>query len=602
MEETNFTVARQLLERIRLANNDENVHSMVTSLKSEFESLPLDYVFVTERIKAPLSALRKFTSDTKYNVSWARMKDIIGLMVVVNNNHDVDFVLEYITKKYSNNQNPFSRKLFHDYRKDNFIKDKGIDAEELPAYDPPSNKGYQTCNGYKNVRANIVLSGYPVEIQVKTKEQYIAHFATHAPVYKSPLLSEESEKSYISACLFPYFEALAHLQLYKQSMSNKEINQVETDIENIFKRNLEIFNKYPKIYNDACITYAISSFILKNEDKIYKDIALKETVLNNKLIECEIERVFNYTKKQIQLKDPNLKVVEVFRRTVDKIADMSYNEFDKIRKQIAGNFRLKTCVLSGIFDLLRQKDLELIKKLSESYKHVEVAVYNKELVELVTGRPPMFSTIERREALELMTNVSATTRLDLSAKIKLKNEIAPLFSKENPEIIYDVGYLPGVFDMLHPGHLRYIKQASSLCKTLIVGVKTDEYSQRVKGKYPVISCDERKYILYALRNTDKVVKTDCDITPPPEVLKHLVNVNKKGGKSVIFLGSDWLKKPNVKPQSSLEELNNLKQNYSEIVLTSLPREVTESSSTNYREKGLERLNDINPCEVIDFGE
>ena len=82
----------------------------------------------------------------------------------------------------------------------------------------------------------------------------------------------------------------------------------------------------------------------------------------------------------------------------------------------------------------------------------------------------------------------------------------------------------------------------------------------------------------------------------------MVNVNKKGGKSVIFLGSDWLKKPNVKPQSSLEELNNLKQNYSEIVLTSLPREATENSSTNYREKGLERLNDINPCEVIDFGE
>lgn len=601
MNEPNLDVARKLLEKIRIANDDENVHSMVISLKSDFENLPLDYVFVTERIKAPLSALRKFSSDAKYNISWARMKDIIGLMVVVKSNSDVDFVLNYITNKYSNNKNPFSRNLFHDYRKDDFIKDKGLDTQAFPAYDPPSNKGYQTCNGYKNVRANIVLSGYPIEIQVKTKEQYIAHFATHAPVYKSPLLTDESEKSYISACLFPYFEALAHLQIYKNNMSNKEISQNQKDIEDIFSRNIDIFNKYPKIYQDACVTYAIFSFILKNENKIYRNIALKETVLNNKLIECEIERVFNYTKKQIQIKDPNLRVIEVFKKTVDKISDMRFDEFDKIRKLIAGNFRLTTCVLSGIFDLLRKKDLELIKKLSESYKHVEVAVYNKELVELVTGRPPMYSTIQRREALELITNVSATTRIDLSAQIKLKNEIAPLFSYKQPEIVYDVGYLPGVFDMLHPGHVTYIKQASSLCKTLIVGVKTDEYSLQIKGKSPVLNCDERKYILYSLRNTDKVVKTDCDIMPPIEILKHLENINKKGGKTAIFLGSDWVERPEHKPESSLKELASLKQNYSDINLISLPREKNDNSSTNYRQKGLERLNDINPCEVIDFG-
>ena len=602
MNKTNLAIARQLLEKIRIANDDESVHFMITSLKLEFESLPLKDIFVTERIKAPLSALRKFSSDRKYNVGWDRMKDIIGLMVVVESNQDVDYVLEYITKKFTKNKNPYSRTLYHDYRKDDIIKDRGIKTNETESYDPPSQKGYQTCNGYKNVRANIVLSGYPIEIQVKTKEQYIAHFATHAPVYKSPLFSNEKEKSYVSAKLFPYFEALAHLQLYKNSMPQEEIEQVNKDIKNIYNRNVDFFSKYPKVYQDACITYAIFSFILKNQRKIYSKVALKETVINNKLIECEIERVFNYTKKQIQVKNPNLKETEVFKQTVDKISNMSYGEFNKIRKLIAGNFRLKTCILSGIFDLLREKDLELIKKLRESYKHVEIAVYNKELVHLVTGRPPMFSTAERRATLELLKHVSATTRLDITAKIKLNNEIAPLFSSKVPEKIYDVGYLPGVFDMLHPGHIEYIKQASELCKTLVVGVKTDAYCLAMKDKKPVIACEERKHLLCSLRNTYKVVKTEQDITPPPEILKQLENVAKKGGKSVIFLGSDWIEKPETKPESSLKELKSLKDNFSEIILISLPRDNDDKSSTKYREKGLERINDINPCEIIDFGE
>lgn len=68
-----------------------------------------------------------------------------------------------------------------------------------------------------------------------------------------------------------------------------------------------------------------------------------------------------------------------------------------------------------------------------------------------------------------------------------------------------IGYTAGVFDMLHVGHIRLLKEARSLCDHLIVGLTTDKLCKETKGKNPVFSFNERKEIIETLSCVDTVV-------------------------------------------------------------------------------------------------
>ena len=61
----------------------------------------------------------------------------------------------------------------------------------------------------------------------------------------------------------------------------------------------------------------------------------------------------------------------------------------------------------------------------------------------------------------------------------------------------------GGFDPLHSGHVSYLKQCKQLGTYLIVGVNSDEWLTRKKGR-PFMSVEERKSILEALECVDEV--------------------------------------------------------------------------------------------------
>ena len=63
----------------------------------------------------------------------------------------------------------------------------------------------------------------------------------------------------------------------------------------------------------------------------------------------------------------------------------------------------------------------------------------------------------------------------------------------------------GVFDLLHPGHVRYLQQARRLGDALIVGLNADESVRRNKGPArPVNPEGERAEVLAALDCVDAV--------------------------------------------------------------------------------------------------
>jgi rfaE bifunctional protein nucleotidyltransferase chain/domain len=64
----------------------------------------------------------------------------------------------------------------------------------------------------------------------------------------------------------------------------------------------------------------------------------------------------------------------------------------------------------------------------------------------------------------------------------------------------------GCFDLLHVGHVRYLRSAKALGGRLVVGVNADESVRRLKGEgRPLMPAAERAEILAALECVDAVV-------------------------------------------------------------------------------------------------
>jgi rfaE bifunctional protein nucleotidyltransferase chain/domain len=76
-----------------------------------------------------------------------------------------------------------------------------------------------------------------------------------------------------------------------------------------------------------------------------------------------------------------------------------------------------------------------------------------------------------------------------------------------------VVFTNGVFDLLHPGHVRYLQRARALGGALIVGVNSDRSVRAIKGPLrPVNPEHERAEIVAALASVDGAVIFD-DETP-----------------------------------------------------------------------------------------
>jgi rfaE bifunctional protein nucleotidyltransferase chain/domain len=95
-----------------------------------------------------------------------------------------------------------------------------------------------------------------------------------------------------------------------------------------------------------------------------------------------------------------------------------------------------------------------------------------------------------------------------------------------------VVFTNGVFDLLHPGHTRYLHDARTLGDALIVAVNSDR-SVRAQGKghdRPITPERERAELLAALADVDAVVVFDDDT--PHEVVSAI-------RPAVLVKGADW---------------------------------------------------------------
>ena len=94
-----------------------------------------------------------------------------------------------------------------------------------------------------------------------------------------------------------------------------------------------------------------------------------------------------------------------------------------------------------------------------------------------------------------------------------------------------VVFTNGVFDLLHPGHVRYLADARLLGQALIVGLNSDRSVRANKGPArPITTAVERAEILLALACVDAVVVFDEDT--PDAIIKRLQ-------PDILVKGADW---------------------------------------------------------------
>jgi D-beta-D-heptose 7-phosphate kinase/D-beta-D-heptose 1-phosphate adenosyltransferase len=94
-----------------------------------------------------------------------------------------------------------------------------------------------------------------------------------------------------------------------------------------------------------------------------------------------------------------------------------------------------------------------------------------------------------------------------------------------------VVFTNGVFDLLHPGHIRYLRDARRLGDALIVGVNSDRSVRANKGpERPITPAEERAEVLLALACVDAVAIFDEET--PDAIIKRIQ-------PDVLVKGADW---------------------------------------------------------------
>ena len=96
---------------------------------------------------------------------------------------------------------------------------------------------------------------------------------------------------------------------------------------------------------------------------------------------------------------------------------------------------------------------------------------------------------------------------------------------------YKVVFTNGVFDLLHPGHVRFLQSAAGEGDLLIVGINSDTSANSIKGvTRPVVTESERAEVLLALDCVDAVII--FNEIKPNLIIREIV-------PDVLVKGADW---------------------------------------------------------------
>lgn len=127
----------------------------------------------------------------------------------------------------------------------------------------------------------------------------------------------------------------------------------------------------------------------------------------------------------------------------------------------------------------------------------------------------------------------------------------------------------GCFDLLHPGHVRYLSEARSLGDALVVALNSDRSVRALKGEgRPILNQQERAEVIAALEAVDYVTIFDEE-TPRELIAAVLPDVLVKGGdwaldeiigrEEVEAAGGQVLSLPYIDSSSTTDIIERIKK-------------------------------------------
>ena len=94
---------------------------------------------------------------------------------------------------------------------------------------------------------------------------------------------------------------------------------------------------------------------------------------------------------------------------------------------------------------------------------------------------------------------------------------------------YQLVFTNGCFDLVHSGHVQYLRSAKSLGDKLILGLNSDDSVFRLKGEgRPILNIEQRSQILEAFEMIDMIIVFEED-TPIHLIENILPHILVKGG-------------------------------------------------------------------------
>ena len=113
--------------------------------------------------------------------------------------------------------------------------------------------------------------------------------------------------------------------------------------------------------------------------------------------------------------------------------------------------------------------------------------------------------------------------------------------------------MSGGFDPVHKGHIRMFREAANLSINVIVGLNSDKWLTRKKGK-PFMNWDERAEILQSCKYINQVLPFDDSDETANDIIKQICSLYRNFDVNIYFANGGDRTSDNVPEMKVCDEL------------------------------------------------
>ncbi|MAZ07687.1 MAG: D-glycero-beta-D-manno-heptose-7-phosphate kinase [Rickettsiales bacterium] len=324
------------------------------------------------------------------------------------------------------------------------------------------------------------------------------------------------------------------------------------------KTNQKILEKFNQLIK-KCEVVVISDY---NKGVLNRNLIsniIKISKQNNKIIIVDPKRKDFSIYSNADIITPNFK--ELLQATnFPEDSENSDKLVEKLSKTIARKYSFSNVITTrsskGMTVMSKNKSVNLSSEAKEVFDVSgagdTVVAYLS--VELSRGKKIIHAAKIANSAASVAVGKFGTAsvkRQEIKKKFEVEDKVSSLIKAKQLLKDFDdkiIGFTNGCFDLVHTGHIEFLKQARSQCDILILGLNSDSSVQKLKGKNrPIVPQNERATILENLNFVDLII-IFYELTPIKliESLKPDIIFKGKDYKISDVVGSESIKKWNGK--------------------------------------------------------